>query len=146
MKQCSICKEDKLLLEFNRHVNMKDGYFKMCKDCQKVINKFYYNKRKSEVDKTTKGYIKRNNFWNRFPEKLQAIYAIKNFKKNEGFHLHHWSYNEEHYKDIIELTASRHMKVHKRMIYDPERMMYRDLNGILLDTKEAHLEYINSLS
>ena len=31
------------------------------------------------------------------------------------------------------------------MIYDQERMMYRNINGILLDTKESHIELLNKL-
>lgn len=145
MKQCSICKAEKPLSEFNKQVNMKDGLFKFCKECQKSVNKAYYNKIKREVDKTSKGYIKRKAFWTRYPEKLAAKYAIKKLEREDGYHLHHWSYNEEHQKDVIMLTVSAHMKIHQRMTYDPERMMYRGLDGVLLDTKEAHLEYINSI-
>ena len=56
--------------------------------------------------------------------------------------IHHWSYNEEHYKDVIHLTKKEHSKAHRFIIYDQERMMYRNLEGILLETKERHLKYI----
>lgn len=146
VKQCSICKQEKPFSEFNKHVNMKDGYVKFCKECQRAVSKANYSKRKTEVDKTTKGYIKRHNFWTKYPEKLFARKATKKIKKEDGYHLHHWSYNEEHWTDVIKLTPSMHAKLHRRMIYDQERMMYRNLSGVLLDSKEVHIEYINSLN
>lgn len=50
-----------------------------------------------------------------------------------------------HYKDIIELSVSDHALLHRNMIYDQERMMYRNTDGILLDTKESHIELLNKL-
>ena len=76
-------------------------------------------------------------------------FALSGFKKDDlnivvkENHLHHWSYNKEHWKDCIELSEKEHNLAHRYMIYDQERMMYRDLDGILLDTKEAHLEYLS---
>ena len=35
-----------------------------------------------------------------------------------------------------------HIKAHRFIIYDQERMMYRRLDGVLLDKKEKHFEYI----
>ena len=61
----------------------------------------------------------------------------------KGNNLHHWSYNEEHWKDVIELSVENHNIAHRYITYDQERMMYRNLSGILLDTKESHIEYIN---
>jgi hypothetical protein len=57
-------------------------------------------------------------------------------------HNHHWSYNEEHQIDVIDLSQKDHFKAHRFIIYDQERMMYRNLEGVLLDTKEKHLKYI----
>lgn len=66
--------------------------------------------------------------------------------QTEGNELHHWSYNQEHYKDVIELVVLDHKKAHRYMVYDPERKMYRRAdNNILLDTRESHIEFINSL-
>ena len=90
---------------------------------------------------------KRNlNYKNLYPEKCKARnkaqYLKKSFKEN---HLHHWSYNEEHYKDCIELDVKTHHLIHRFIVYDQERMMYRALDGLLLNTKELHLEYINKI-
>ena len=35
-----------------------------------------------------------------------------------------------------------HFKAHRFLVYDQERMMYRTIGGVLLDTKEAHHKYI----
>lgn len=65
--------------------------------------------------------------------------------KKEGFELHHWSYNKEHAKDVIELSVADHYFIHRYIIYDQERMMYRTRDGILIDTKEKHVEHFNYL-
>lgn len=85
-----------------------------------------------------------------FPEKYKAktkvwshIKAGKLIKK-EGKAFHHWSYNENHYVDVILLTVKEHNKAHRFIIYDQERFMYRRYDTMeLLDTKEKHLEFIN---
>lgn len=78
----------------------------------------------------------------KYPEKYfakNASYCLST--KVKGNHLHHWSYNQEHYKDVIELSVKEHNKLHRFIVYDQERMMYRKLDGELLDTKEKHLAY-----
>ena len=81
----------------------------------------------------------------KYPEKYLARNKSQRLPCKKGNHLHHWSYNEEHYKDVIELSVSDHALLHRNMIYDQERMMYRNINGILLDTKGSHIELLNKL-
>lgn len=82
----------------------------------------------------------------KFPEKYKAIGACKKLPRTPGFELHHWSYNKEHWKDVIHLSVKSHNLAHRFIIYDHERMMYRiAATGELLDTKERHLEFISSL-
>lgn len=79
-----------------------------------------------------------------FPEKKKAyILSQRIEKKLAENHLHHWSYNVEHAKDVIELSQSDHYKIHRFIIYDQERFMYRryDTNE-LLDTRESHEAFI----
>lgn len=78
----------------------------------------------------------------KYPEKKKAASLTSHFKSAKGNQSHHWSYNDEHLKDVIELTIARHAAAHRFMKYDQERKMYRGLDGVLLDTKERHLEYI----
>ncbi len=78
----------------------------------------------------------------RYPEKKKAHSKSQRIKPPEGMHKHHWSYQEEHGKDIIFFSVFDHNLIHRHMIYDQERMMYRNLDGILLDTKESHEELL----
>ena len=49
--------------------------------------------------------------------------------------------NQEDWLDVIELSVHDHHFLHRYIVYDQERMMYRDLDGVLLDSKEKHIEY-----
>ena len=170
-KVCFKCNVDKLLSEYYRHKKMNDGHLNKCKDCTKNDTKIrvkvlsenlewvekektrhrkkYYRLNYKEKHKPTPEQKKAidKKYGSVFPEKILAKNKTSNMKPIiEGNHLHHWSYNEQHYKDIIELSMELHYKAHRYMIYDKERMMYRRIdNNILLDTKEAHIEYIETI-
>lgn len=105
----------------------------------KEYQKKYHSKNPKIKIKTEQKYNKK------YPEKIKAkIKAQRNIDiKTKGNHRHHWSYNEEHYLDVIELSEKDHNTAHRFMIYDQERRMYRTLKGELLDTKEGHLLYIS---
>lgn len=82
----------------------------------------------------------------KFPEKYKAIAKCRKLSRPDDWELHHWSYNFEHWQDIIPLDKKTHKLVHRFIIYDPERMMYRIAQtGELLDSKERHIDFINSL-
>jgi hypothetical protein len=86
-------------------------------------------------------------FRGKFPEKYKAhTFINRRMKAVTGNHLHHWSYNKEHWLDVIELNLIEHLKLHRYIIYDQERMMYRRIDtNELLDTKEKHFAYYESL-
>lgn len=82
----------------------------------------------------------------KFPEKYKAIAKCRKLPRSTDCELHHWSYNEEHWQDIIHLTIKEHKVAHRFIIYDQERMMYRiATTGELLDTRERHLDFIYSV-
>ena len=85
-------------------------------------------------------------FKSKYPEKYKAKCLSSNLnpttKTNE---LHHWNYNIEFAKDVIELSKSDHAKIHRFIKYDQKTFMYKDLNGVLLDTKQKHLDLINKV-
>lgn len=165
-KKCFKCLQIKPLSDYYIHKRMGDGHLNKCKDCTKSDVKnhesilkqnpeYIEKERKRGRDKYHRlGYVNHKptpeqkkkatiNSRSKYPEKYIAKNTTQRMPRKQGYHLHHWSYNKEHYKDVIELSVKDHNTAHRFIIYDQERMMYRTLSGVLLDTKESHLEYIN---
>jgi len=167
-KNCIICGETKQLSAFYKHKAMADGHLNKCKDCCKEQNKLreielrkdpewikkekerarekyyrlgYKNKHKPTPE-DKKIAIQR--YKDKYPEKHNAKNKTSHLKPLiKGNHLHHWSYNEEHVKDVIELTEKNHNIIHRYMKYDQKIMMYKTLSNAVLDTREKHEKYIN---
>ena len=149
---------------------MGDGYLGKCKDCAKndTLKRLikltstkeglekerqrhrekYYRLNYKEKNKPTVESKKKamDNYKNKYPEKYVAKIKSRYIKKAIGNHLHHWSYRIEHQKDVIEIESKNHHLIHRFIIYDQERMMYRriDTNELLL-TKQEHVKYINKI-
>ena len=164
MKVCFKCKVEKSIGSFYKHKGMKDGHLNKCIDCAKTdsdniekelrknpewvekekergrekYHRLEYKNNKVSYEVSRKRQL---NYKSMYPEKLKASAKTSRMKRNDGCHLHHWSYNEEHYKDVIELSVEDHNTVHRLTIYDQERKMYRTLDGKLLDSKMAACRY-----
>lgn len=164
MKTCFKCGDQKELTEFYGHSKMKDGTLNKCKDCAKRDSdrrhkalietdaSFVQSEKLRNRQKYYRLYkgVKPNdrskgdeNYFNKYPEKRLAAIASQRIDKPEGFHCHHWSYNEEHFKDVILLPRELHYRVHRFMSYDSKEKKYRTTENTLLATREMHEQYIN---
>ncbi len=162
-KKCTKCGEVKPLTSFHKN-NSRDGRNSKCALCYNTAkNKAYSerpemrerimsrtsgdvlvridNKKKSNKNKSK---IRASYYSN--TEKKKASRATRSFYRQEGYELHHWSYKDEHLKDIISIPIEVHRILHTNLIYDKELLCYRTKAGELLDTKEKHIEFIGFLT
>jgi len=166
-KKCYKCGEVKILSEFYSRKDSPDGYRNDCKECckKKTIETRLKNeqnpkwvwkekerKRREALKRVAEGKqnqtleqkrrYKKN--WKHGGVKIKAA-ASANLDKTivcpKGYHKHHWSYNEDHWRDVIILSIKDHHRVHRYTVYDPDRLMYRTIYGVLLDSRERAEEY-----
>lgn len=165
MKKCIVCNKEKDLIDFYSHKGMKDHHLNKCIDCckeqraarekelrnnpdwiskERKRGREKYKRLRPKTDNKSLIHKLSTRLWKtKFPEKRLAQQAAQHIDCPKDYHRHHWSYLKEHQKDVIILSPSDHGFHHRYIIYDEERSMFRTLDGLLLDTKEGYLDYIN---
>lgn len=167
-KKCFKCDNILPIDDFYKHKKSRDGHLNKCKECTKKdvrkrentlkndpewiekerernrdkYYRFQYrNKYKPSKDKKREIIRK---YRQKFPEKyLASKYTEIFLNKVDGYHLHHWSYNQDDWLDVIQLTIKQHNLVHRHLLYNKEKKIYHNKEtGELLDTKQKHLDFI----
>lgn len=160
MKKCFKCGIDKPLDMFYKHKQMSDGLLNKCKECCKSQSKqrhhekykdplFVESERERARDKYKRlNYKEKQKVWdeNR-PWKKSQIY--KNLSRDlnikKGFEFHHWNYNLDFLKDGFIMDVKSHRNLHTNLIFLEDERIFKTNNGIVLDTKKKHLDFIKSL-
>ncbi len=169
MKKCFVCKEEKEIDKFYSHKGMSDGHLGKCKECCKhqadirekklrESSEFVESERTrhrnkyhrlgyKEIHKPTfeEKIAAMNKYRAKYPEKEAAKRQTRKIVRTKGSHLHHWSYNLKDAKDVIELSVAEHNLLHRFLVYDQTLYLYRDLEGNLLESAQAHIDLLNSL-
>lgn len=169
-KICFKCNTEKDLSDYYKHKGMLDGHLNKCKKCTKIDtaktlsikistpeglelerkrhrDKYYrleYKEKHRPTPEDKKASIQR--YKSKYPEKQKVKNISQRLKpKVFGNQLHHWNYNIEFAKDVIELSPNQHAKIHRFIKYDKNLFIYKDLNGDLLDTRKKHENYIGKI-
>lgn len=84
---------------------------------------------------------------NKYPEKRKAKNLTQHIKPTiKGNQLHHWNYNIEFSRDVIELDVEGHGKLHRFLEYDTILFIYKTREGLPLNTRKKHEDFIRSLN
>jgi len=93
VKRCTKCKEEKLLGEFNKCKNHKDGLHSSCRECckqyyEKNKEKLCYNKKKYRKKNKEKLKLYRKNQRAKYPWKSSYVH-VKERCENKKHHMYH---------------------------------------------------------
>ena len=140
--ECKECTKQRVKKRMELKLSTPEGLEKERKRQREKYYKLDY-KEKHKPTKEKKKAIE-NRYRIKYPEKYAAKSSSQRIKK-EGYEAHHWSYNENHYKDIAFLKPKDHFKAHRYLTYDQIAKMYKTLKGDILDTKQKHEDYIYAI-
>jgi hypothetical protein len=159
-KICFKCKKEKLINDFYKHPQMADGHVNKCKECNKRDVEINYENNVKNPEWVEKERFRGREKYKRlnYIEKYKYSEIKFSFRKGVKFknvhkylkldkyiEAHHWNYNVGFEYDIIKLTRSQHKIVHKYMFLDYELLLYRTKELKILDTKENHINFINTI-
>ena len=135
--ECKTCTKIRVKERYNNLIRNPDYVENERKRCRDKYFRLYVGKKQNpEIKKKSM-----KNYKEKYPEKYRAKKLSQRIKPPIGFEKHHWNYNEGFEKDVLFMTNEEHNLLHRYSIYDQERMMYRKLNGELLDSMDKLKEY-----
>ena len=162
-KTCKRCKIEQPLINFYKHKQMKDGHLNICKECKRGDSINQYNKNMNDFKWKLKERVRLRNknkklgynpkskdrymrkYKEKYPEKYRAKIACNRIITPIGKEKHHWSYNDEHFKDVIFLDRLDHVKIHCYIEYFQPAKMYKTIFGEPLYTKERFNNFIKEI-
>lgn len=149
MKRCIACDALRPMSDYYSHPRMADGRLNKCKECcRKYARARHYQKMRDPAwleAERQRGRQKAAASDYRLPTEVRssnsaALRAVPHIPN--GFERHHWSYQHQHWKDVIVLSIRHHRAVHQHMRYDADAKLFRTPRGHLLDTRAKHERWI----
>lgn len=170
MKTCNKCNTNKSFTEFCRRSDSPDGYDYRCRKCEAIRRADYHEKHKQQdldrgrvyaaerrrkEPRVLNGILRKWREKNplksrsntaerrvRFPEMTLAHQAAFSLVV-KGKDAHHWSYQPEHWMDVIHLSKTEHRRLHRLMYYDQSEKKFRlKADHSLLISKNHHLDLL----
>ena len=146
-KTCFKCNKTLPLSCFYRHAYMGDGHLGKCKDCTRTDAEDNRQRKLRDPEWQAREAVRQrkkaklSNIAR--PEVHRARRAVRALERSKDYHLHHWSYLEQHKLDVFKLLPEDHRKAHRHMVYDPEQYQYRRASTmVLMDSREAHEQFL----
>jgi hypothetical protein len=135
MKKCCECNIDKILKDFAKNKNSKDGLNNRCRNCCKNRNKNRYSKEKDKIKKQTKEYYLVNKEEILKKQKQKPSYH----KLNPGYYKEWRDKNKEKYKEYISSYQKQNQKkkYHTDIKYKIKKILDNQIRAFLKGTKNA---------
>ena len=133
VKECTKCKEYKLLSEFNRSINRLFGVRADCKDCRSELNKQYHQQNKEYRNERTKQYDKQNKeqrkeYWEKNKERISEQRKQFREQNKERINERQKQYREQN-KEHVSEVAKQYYK--QRRQTDPLFKMRCNLRNLI---------------